>query len=592
MVRVYDLTTEHLKNPLGIDAVRPRLSWKIEGDGSGIWQTAWQVQASAKEDFETLVWDSGKVCSEQSLYNRYGGPTLRSGERIFWRVKIWTETEESSFGGPAWFEMGLIAESDWEAKWIEPEEDVDYDSYQPAGYLRKSFQVKEGLVRARAYFTAHGVYYFYLNGVLGSEDMFSPGFTSYYKRLQVQTYDVTDFLRPGENVLGVVLGDGWWRGALGGGSLRNHFGYKTGFLGQLELVYADGSREVVASDGSFLATDLGPLRKTDNKGGEIYDARMEMEGWSSPGFRAEGWRRAKETDGPKDMLIASRGVPVRCQECFSPKVLVTPDGETVLDFGQNIYGRMEMAVSGPAGTAVTMLFGESLDKHGNFSQKNIQQPKGMPPYTEPYQENTYILSGRGKESYVPMFSAHGFRYVQLKGYPGEVKPENFTARAIHSACPDTGDFVSSDETLNRLVSNCRWTGKNNYVEVPTDCPTRERAGWLGDAQVFSKSAADFMDVYAFMEKWTLDIRAEQYPNGVCCNVAPTTSIYHNPEERKRKGSGFAYYSSKGADEAIEREGFAGWGDACVIIPWNMYLCYGDRTILENMYGDGEGMGGI
>lgn len=583
MIRAYDLRTEHLKYPLGIDASAPRLSWKIETDRSGVFQTACQIQASADKEFQKLIWDSGKVQNTDSICNIYKGTALKSGERVYWRVKIWSQEEESEFSNPVWFEMGLLRAEDWEGVWIEPEKEVDYDAYKPARYLRKTFTVKPGLKKARAYMTAHGVYYFYLNGKLGTEDLFLPGFTSYYNRLQTQTYDITNFLQEGTNAWGIILGDGWWRGACGGGSIKNNFGYKVGFLGQLILTYADGSQDIIASDESFLTSD-GPLLKTDSKGGEIYDARREMPDWSTADYDDSAWIPVQKADDGKQMLIASRSVPVRCHETFRPKVLITPNGDTVLDFGQNIHGRVEMTVEGAEGTTVTMVHTECLDKDGNFTQKNIQQPKGMPPYTEPYQENTYILKGEEIETYIPLFSAHGFRYVLVKGYPGQVLPENFIARAIYSSCEPTGTFTCSNEDLNKLAFNCRWTGVNNYVDVPTDCPTRERAGWLGDAQVFSRTAANFMDVYTFFEKWTLDIKAEQYPNGVCCNVAPSTSIYHNQEERKRKGAGFAYYSSSGAEEPVKREGYAGWGDACVIIPWNMYLCYGDKKILENMYG--------
>ena len=582
MIRVYDLTTEHKKNPLGIDEKYPRLSWKLDSDQKNVYQKAWQIQTSFSQNFGELLWDSGRIDSEQSLYNRYAGPELHSCDRIYWRVKVWSGEEESCFSEPAWFEMGLLQESDWLANWIEPERSVDYDEYKPASYLRKSFCVRMALKKARIYLTAHGTYYFYINGKSGSDDLLSPGFTSYYTRLQVQSYDITDLLQCGENVLGIILGDGWWRGSCGGGSIKNNFGYKTGFLGQIILDYEDGSREIIGSDESFL-TSIGPLQKTDIKGGEIYDARLEQPGWNCPGFDDTTWNRVQLADYGKDMLIASRGVPVHRYKSFHPIVLRTPKGETVLDFGQNINGQMDMKVQGERGQQITMVFTECLDREGNFTQKNIQQPKGIPPYTEPYQENTYILKGACLEEYVPLFSIQGFRYVLLKGYPGEVKPGNFTAWAISSDCPDTGKFYCSNEDLNRLESNCRWTGKNNYADIPTDCPTRERAGWLGDAQVFSRTAADFMDVYAFFEKWTLDIKAEQYPNGVCCNVAPTTSIYHNIAERERKGTGFAYYSTTGANEPMTREGYAGWGDACVIIPWNMYLCYGDESILHNMY---------
>lgn len=236
MLKVVSLRTEYLENPLGLDTKKPRLGWKLRCDGRNVIQTAYQVQASATESFTNMIWDSGKVETDKSQGILYEGPELKSLERIYWRVKVWSNHEEESpFSDPVFFETGLLNASDWKARWIEPEKEVDIHAYKPAPYIRKEFTVKNGLKSARAFLTSKGLYSFYLNGIEGTDHLFTPGFTSYYKRLEYQVYDVTPFLQEGSNALGVILGDGWWRGSTGGASLKNNFGYKVAFLGQLVL---------------------------------------------------------------------------------------------------------------------------------------------------------------------------------------------------------------------------------------------------------------------------------------------------------------------------------------------------------------------
>ena len=583
MLEAYALRTEHLHNPLGIDAKRPRLSWKIRSDKTNVIQQAYQIQASLDADFGELIWDSGKVESDQSLYVLYGGPELQSMERIYWRVKVWSNhREESAFSEPAYFEMGLLDATDWKARWIEPEDEVDPDAYKPAPYLRKEFFVRKGLVSARAYMTAKGLYRFYLNGVEGTDHLFTPGFTSYYKRMQYQTYDVTELLQEGQNAWGVILGDGWWRGSSGAANLKNNFGYKLAFLGQLVLTYEDGSRDIIVSDGSF-KTSYGPLLKSDMKAGEIYDARLELGEWNKPGYDDSAWKPVNVTDDGYENLIGTRSVPVRRKERFTPQILKTPNGETVLDFGQNIAGWVEMKVQGNAGTEVILVHGEALDKHGNFTLNNLAFQGTL----EDFQKVHYILKGRGVESYSPHFAIFGFRYVLLQNYPGPLNPENFTAVAIYSDLEDTGDFTCSNALINQLVSNARWSQKGNFVDIPTDCPTRERAGWTGDAQLYCKTASYFMNVYLFFEKWMADLAAEQFPTGSVGSTVPNVLGFHNREEWERmlKKIDNPMYKALAArpGEAGIWDGSAGWGDAAVIIPWTMYLCYGDKTILERQF---------
>jgi len=583
MIEAIFLRTEHLDNPLGLDAEHPRLGWKLRSDRKNVLQTAYRVQASASEDFQTLRWDSGKVETGESQGILYAGPKFHSLERTYWRVKVWSNHgEESPYSRPAFFETGLLHTSDWKARWIEPEKEVDILAYKPAPYIRKEFTVRKGLVSARACFTAKGLYSFFLNGVEGTDHLFTPGFTSYYKRLQYQVYDVTELLQEGANALGVILGDGWWRGMTGGADLKNNFGYKVAFLGQLVLNYDDGSREIVGSDESF-RTSHGPLLKSDMKAGDLYDARINIDGWNQPGYDDSSWEQVAVAEGTFGNLIGTRSVPVKQKERFTPTVLRTPNGETVLDFGQNIAGWVEMKVQGNAGTEVVLVHGEALDRDGNFTLKNLEHKEPL----EDFQQVRYILAGNGVERYRPRFSIFGFQYVLVKNYPGEVQPENFTAVAIYSDLEETGDFTCSNPLINQLVSNSRWSQKGNFMEVPTDCPTRERAGWTGDAQVFARTAADFMNVYPFFEKWMADVAAEQFADGSVGSTVPTVIGHHNAEEWERvmmhnTDPMLAMRRPKPGTPSM-LDGSAGWGDAAVIIPWTMYLCYGDKAILEKQY---------
>lgn len=587
MLKAVSLRTEYLENPLGLDTKNPRLSWKLHGNGRNIIQIAYHVQASETQSFTSLIWDSGKVETDQSQVVVYEGSELKSIERIYWRVKVWSNhTEESPFSETAFFETGLLQTSDWKAYWIEPEKEVDIDAYKPASYIRKEFTVEKGLVSARVCLTSKGLYSFYLNGVEGTDHLFTPGFTSYYKRLQVQVYDVTHLLHEGSNALGVILGDGWWRGTTGGASLKNNFGYKVALLGQLVLDYEDGSREIIGSDATF-KTSHGPLLKSDMKAGDLYDARINLEGWNQPSYDDSSWEEVVVTEDGYDNLIGSRSVPVKQKERFTPNIVRTPNGETILDFGQNIAGWVEMQVQGDAGTEIVLVHGEALDKHGNFTLQNLSDHGTL----EDFQEVRYITSGQGVESYRPRFAIFGFRYVLVKNYPGEITPENFTAVAVYSDLDETGDFTCSNPLITKLVSNSKWSQKGNFMEVPTDCPTRERAGWTGDAQVFSRTASDFMNVYPFFEKWMADVAAEQFADGSVGSTVPTVIGHHSVEEWQRfmeqnNNPMVAMRRPKPGTASI-LDGSAGWGDAAVIIPWTMYLCYGDKSIIENQYGSAK-----
>ncbi len=600
MLKVYSLKTENLVCPLGLDADQPRLSWKLHSDSKNIMQNSYRIIASSDENGAAVLWDSGVVESEKSHGIRWSGAELLSRQRIYWKVIV-TAGAETAESDPTWFEMGMLNETDWEAKWIEPEDEVDIFKEKPAPYLRKEFHVKEGLVKARIYQSAHGLYEFWLNGNKGTSDVFKPGFTVYYKRTQYQAYDITPLLQTGENCWAVVLGDGWWRGYTGG-STKNNFGYKVAYIGQIELQYADGSRDVIGTDESFTAS-TGGLLTADMIIGEVYDARLEPEGWKLPGFDASSWKNVhleKEDFSRVDSLIASRSVPVREMEHFIPKILHTPNGKTVLNFRQNIAGYLSMTLHNcKAGQKISILFGETLDENNNFTQKNFAMGEGGESLGISMKSKTqkieYIMKGENCEIYKPMFAISGFQYAQIDGYDGEINPEDFQAIAVYSALEETGEFTCSNPLINKLVQNGRWSQKGNFMDVPTDCPQRERSPWTGDAQVYAKTASDFMNVYPFFEKWLQDLGLEQKASGKVPNTAPSTSgvKHYLPENQRVMEEAMAI-----GDEQIRQmrlmmlgteedgcliDGSSGWGDAAVIVPYTMYLCYGDEQIIKNQF---------
>jgi alpha-L-rhamnosidase len=557
---VDNLKCEYKTNPIGIDVLNPRLSWQLQSDQRGTMQSAYEIRATLSlKDLEAgnnLHWQIEKTSSDQSLHVVYSGPALSSAQRIYWQVRVWdNHNKQSQWSEPAYWEMGLLQPSDWQAKWIHADLKEDLKKSTPSPMLRHVFPVKEGIKSARAYITALGLYEAYLNGKRIGEQVFTPGWTAYDKRLQYQTYDITDLLIEGDNVVGALLGDGWFRGNLAWEGNRNIYGEKRALLLQIKITYEDGSEQLVVSDKNWQAA-IGPVLESDIYNGEVYDARLEKSGWLTAGFDAGDWQKVKELDHSKSILVAPAGPPVLKIEKIKPvAIFKTPAGETVVDMGQNMVGWIRLKVTGAAaGTMVTLRHAEVLDKAGNFYTENLRAAK---------QTLKYILKGGGEEIYEPHFTFQGFRYVAVEGYPGTLSPESLSGIVIHSDIKPTGSFSCSNPMINQLQHNIQWGQKGNFLDVPTDCPQRdERLGWTGDAQAFARTACFNADVAAFYTKWLRDVAADQKTDGSVPHVVPNV-LSHGRET--------------GASAS------AGWADAAVVIPYDVYLSYGDTRILKEQY---------
>ncbi len=552
---VGDLRIEHLENPVGIDERAPRLSWILRSEKRATVQVACRLQVGESDEAlrrGEVLWDTGKVESDRSLHFDYGGPELESAKRYFWRVRVWdNHGRDSGWSEVAFWETGLLEPDDWRAQWIEPDLEEDTSTSPPAPMLRREFSLKGEIRSARAYVTAHGVYEMEINGARVGDQVLSPGWTSYHNRLQYQTYDVTDSLRSGDNAVGVVLGDGWYRGYIGFRDQRNFYGERLALLAQLRIVYEDGRTEWVVSDGAWKA-GTGPILKSDIYNGESYDARRERTGWSEPGYEDDDWAGVRIADHGTERLIAQQAPPVRKIQALTPReILVTPEGDTVVDMGQNMIGWIRLRVEGEAGDEVVLRHAEVLDRDGNFYTENLRAAK---------QTNRYILKGGGEEVWEPRFTFQGFRYVAVSGYPGELTVDDVTGIVLHSDMEPTGHFQSSNPLLNQLQHNIVWGQKGNFLEIPTDCPQRdERLGWTGDIQVFAPTANLNMNTAAFLAKWLADLEADQLENGSIPHVVPNVL-----------GENWS--------------GAAGWADAGVIVPWALYQSFGDTRILKRRYG--------
>jgi len=556
-VRATYLRCEYLVDPLGIDEARPRLSWLLESTEPGRRdevQTAYHVIVGS-EPHTNDVWDSGRVASDRTNQIEYEGPPLRSGQTCWWAVQVWDgEDRPSTWSPPASWEMGLLDPADWVGTWIAPpaplRQAVATDivlpgwSAPPAVHLRRRFTLPAGARRARVYATARGVYELHVNDQRVSDDVFAPGWTDYRKRIPYLTYDVTDMLAAGDNTITVHLADGWWCGKLAWLD-RQQYGTHTSALLQLHVELDDGTTVTVATDDQWEAT-VGPILWSDFLVGEAYDARRRIDA-------ATAWLAVEPVDPPDGAaLVGIRSPTVRRTEELAARTVAEPTpGAFVFDLGQNMVGRVRLKAQGEAGAVVRIRHAEMCNPDGTIYTQNLRGATST---------DFYVLAGDPDgEVYEPAFTFHGFRYVELTGYPGRPDLDAVTGIVLGSDLEMTGTFECSDELVNQLQRNIVWGQRGNFLEAPTDCPQRdERLGWLGDAQVFVATASWNMDVAPFFTKWMQDVVDGQHESGLFPDVAPLIP----------------------GDVAT---GAPAWADAGVIVPWNIARWFGDRRIVERHY---------
>jgi alpha-L-rhamnosidase len=533
------LGCEYLKNPLGIDVRQPRFAWVLAHTGRGQKQSAYQVLVASSPELLNQdrgdQWDSGKTASDDSTQVVYSGKPLASGKTYYWKVRYWDSAGNASpYSAVAQFEMGLLTREEWKGHWIGGD-----------NLLRKEFALEGKVVRARAYVTALGYYELRVNGEKVGSNVLDPAFTTYPVRVLYSSYDVTPQLRAGKNAVGAMLGGGW-------ATLRGNFPtpYKEpALLLQVNIELADGKTVSVASDNSWKVVK-GPIASDSVYDGEIYDARHELPGWDFPGFDDSTWNAAQTVEGSKGTLSAQMMPPIRVVDSMVPVALSNPrPGVYVYDLGQNFSGWAELRVRGPRGAEVHLRFSELLYDDGMINRENLREAKSR---------DIYILRGEGEEIYQPRFTYHGFRYVEVTGYPGTPSLDSLRGHVVHTAVEPTGNFKASKALLNQVHKIIRWSDLTNLHSVPTDCDQRnERMGWMGDAQISAEGMMLNFDMAAFFTNFLRDMRDVQGPDGTLTDTVP-----HR-------------YGSRPADPA--------WGTAYPLICWYMYEQYGDRRILEENY---------
>jgi len=546
---------EHHRDALGIGVAAPRVSWKTVAP-AGWRQSAYELEVTSGGRIRS----SGRVESPDSVLVPWPQEPLVSRQSASLRVRLWGAGEEpSAWSAPSTVEAGLLDPADWTAVPVTgawPEDGPKDDRRPPL--VRTAFEADGAVESARLYVSAHGLYEVEINGTRVGDDAFSPGWTVYGERLRYYSYDVTALIAEGGNAIGGWLGDGWYRGRLGWrGGFHDLFGSDLSLIAQLEIRYADGSTQTVASGEGWRAA-LGPIVRSGLYDGEVYDARDELAGWSSPGFDDSAWSPVATGVRDPATLVAPEGPPVRCTEEVSPvAVLTTPSGALVLDLGQNLVGRLRIRVSGAAGETVTIRTAEVMQDGEIYTR----------PLRDAASTDVYTLAGRAAEEWEPRFTIHGFRFAEITGWPGDlaaaVANGDVVARVYHSDLERTGWFESSNPLVNRLHENVLWSMRGNFVDIPTDCPQRdERVGWTGDIQVFAPTASFLYDVSGMLSSWLKDVAVEQLPDGTVPWYVPVIPAKHM--------------------WTPIRPG-AVWGDVAVLTPWVLYERFGDAGILAAQY---------
>lgn len=567
MIGIGRIYMDYETTPVGVSHM-PQFGWELTSDKRNVKQKYYELQIAEDADFQKLVFDSDRVESEESAHVYVDGIFLKNGKRYYVRVKVGDGQEESSWSETASFVTALAGKNGeweesaplWKAAFVSAETEDSYKETSKGTYVRGSFNIQKEIREAYAFTTALGLYQFYLNGDKVGEDEMTPGWTSYRRHLLYQTYDVTKYLKYGKNIAGAMLAAGWYKGVMGLTKARNNYGDQTAFSMEILVRYTDGTTESICTDNSWTGAD-SPVIFAEIYDGEIYDAALEISDWAKAELPSGNWKPVQTVPFDTEVMRAQYASKVRVIDRIPAKrIFTTPAGDTVIDFGQNMAGRIEVRASGKPGDVIELHCFEVLDKDGNVYLDNLRAAKAT---------MKYIFAKEETVTWHPTFTYMGFQYALIVSYPGEVREENFTACTLHSDMDSTGKLECSNPLLNQLHHNFLWGLKSNFLDVPTDCPQRdERLGWTGDAQIFCRTATYLMNTYTFYKKWLRDLEVDQTSEGGVPHVIP------NIEEGRTDGN---WLLSQGPHSA------AAWADAAIINPWTMYLMYGDEAILRRQY---------
>lgn len=558
-----NLRCEYLVNPLGIDNDHPRLLWQLSDDRQGAEQTAFRIligtDSAAVAKGESNIWNSGKINSGQNFI-RYEGDSLKPFTRYYWRVIIWNQYRKSSDVAPvAFFETGMMSKVNWKGSWISDSRDINL---KPAPYFRKTFEIKKKVKSARQYIAVAGLYELYINGNKSGNQRLDPAFTRFDRRTLYITHDVTRFLKQGPNTIGVLLGNGWYNHQSTAVWYFHEAPWRArpNFCSDLRITYEDGSVETIKT-GTDWKTSLSPVIFNSIYTGEHHDARLEQNGWNTPEFDDSKWKNVIPVSSPSENIVAEEMHPIRITDKIPAVSMTHPDNHTwVFDLGRNIAGVSGIKVSGEAGTEIRLKHAERLDDKGYADQSNIIVHYRPTDDTDPFQTDIFILSGKGEETFLPRFNYKGFRYVEVTSdKPLTLTKESLTGYFMHSDVPAAGHIESSNPLLDKIWNATNNSYLSNLFGYPTDCPQREKNGWTGDAHIAIETGLYNFDGITVYEKWLRDHMDEQQPNGVLPAIIPT--------------SGWGYHWANGPD----------WTSTIAIIPWNIYLFYGDATLLNECY---------
>lgn len=538
-MKAINLRTEYLISPLPLDITNPVLSWV---DTQGKEQKAYEIECSIDD---SVIWNYKEQSSK--MKKRYSGPKLKSRDRVEWRVRLEDEKGWGEWSDYESFEMGLLNKEDWKACWISGDYTPKKNTTHAVDYFMKDFMVEKEVKKARLYATSCGIYRAFISDKIVGDQVFTPGHTDYRKRIHYQAYDVTSYLSKGKNTLEIENADGYYRGSCGAWGLKDQYGKETKILCQLEIEYNDGKKEVVVSDSSWAWSNDGMVKSADNKDGEVVDMNL------TPSYSGKV-RVTEHSVLPQ----ASNSLPVKTHEVFTPKKIKTQNGATLFDFGQNIAGFIILDFYAKGGEKLYIRCGELIGKDGNLTLDNIQVKNKKK--TTPLQKIKFTAK-KGRNQWRMNYSVFGFQYAEVKG-DIDLSEREIKATAVYSDLERSGWFESSNPLLNKFVDATLWSTKGNSLDVPTDCPTRERHGWTGDAQIFFNTASYLFSYAPFAKKYMRDVFDWQKKDGKLPQIAPCGGV------------DFYMYTLNGS---------VGWSDVGVLIPYRLWKKYGDDSLIKEYY---------